>query len=66
MHSQFLFLALDLARERSADADRQRLATRGRLVSSGPGRFRRLVARTAIAVARSADEATLQRTSTAS
>jgi hypothetical protein len=66
MHSQFLFLALDLARERSVDADRQRLAARGRTIPTGPGRFRRLVARTAVAVARAADETTLRHSPTAS
>jgi hypothetical protein len=57
MHSHYLFLALDLARERAAEADRYRLA---RLAQSGEsasvGLVRRTVARLAVAIARAADE----------
>ena len=57
MHSHYLFLALDLARERAAEADRYRLA---RLAQSGEparvGLIRRTVARAAVAIARAADE----------
>lgn len=58
MHSHLLFLALEIARERAAEADAHRLAAGAR--HSGPpgprfARARRLVAQAAIAVARRAD-----------
>src|SRR4051794_36670613 len=59
MHSHYLFLALDLARERAAEADSQRLAALARLGAPRKGRVRRLVARAALAVARAADEQAL-------
>lgn len=56
MQSYYLFLALDLARERAAEADRARLSALARTRRSDVGPVRRLVARTAIAIARAADE----------
>jgi len=63
MQSQYLFLALDLARERADEANRERLAALGH--PARPGRIRRFVARTAIAVARAADERVVARTQVA-
>ena len=57
MHSTYLFLALDIARERSAEADRNRLAAQARTGSRIVMGTRRLIARSAMAVARAADEA---------
>jgi hypothetical protein len=60
MHSHYTFLALDLARERAAEADRYRLAALAH--SDEPkrvGPIRRFVARTAVAIARAADECAL-------
>jgi hypothetical protein len=56
MHSTYLFLALDIARERSAEADRDRLAAQARPGSRLVAGTRRLIARSAIAIARAADE----------
>jgi hypothetical protein len=56
MHVYYTFLALDVARERAAEADAQRLARAGRVRGSEVGIVRRLVARAALAVARAADE----------
>lgn len=53
----YTFLALDLARERAAEADRHRLAALAR--ADRPRRVgvvRRVVARMAVAIARAADE----------
>jgi hypothetical protein len=62
MYSHFLFLALDTARERAAEADRHRLAAaaRRRPLEDRPavGRFRRLIARAAMATGRLADDDT--------
>ena len=66
MQSHQLFLALDLARERAAEADRDRLARQARSASSGVGPVRRLVARFAVAVARAADERAIPRPQVAS
>jgi hypothetical protein len=66
MHSNYLFLALDLARERAAEADRERLASMAHPVPSSVTRIRRTVARAAVAVARAADHATLERNASAS
>ena len=55
MHSYYTFLALDIARERAAEANAVRLAN---LRTSGASRtpaFRRAIARAALAVARVAD-----------
>ena len=57
MYSTYLFLALDLARERTAEADRNRLAAQSRSAHRVVGGARRLLARAAVAVARAADEA---------
>ncbi len=59
MHSYYLLQALDLAQERAAEADRNRLAAQGRRAPQGPNALRRLVARAAVAVARAADESTV-------
>ena len=57
MQSYYTFIALDLARERVAEADRQRLAALARYpVPARVGVVRRFVARVAVAVARAADE----------
>ena len=59
MHSHYLFLALDLARERTAEAQRQRLAALAHPAPSRVLQVRRGIARIAIAVARVADETTV-------
>jgi hypothetical protein len=51
----FALLALDLARERAAEADAYRLAAVARGVELRPSRLRRGIARLALAVARAAD-----------
>jgi hypothetical protein len=56
MHSHFLFLALDVARERAAEADRHRLASLTHPGEPVTLRVRRAVARAALAVARAADD----------
>jgi hypothetical protein len=56
MHSFYTFLALDLAAQRAAEADRYRLAAAARANRHEVGRIRRLVARVAVAVARAADD----------
>jgi hypothetical protein len=56
MHSFYTFIALDLARERAAEADRERLAALAHPRPSEVGIVRRAVARVAVAVARAADE----------
>ena len=56
MQSYYLFLALDIARQRSAEADRARMAALAHAGHSDVGPLRRLVARTAIAIARAADD----------
>jgi len=62
MQSYYTFLALDLARERVAEADRRRLAARAHQPRSlEVGLVRRLVARVAVSVARAADERLAQR-----
>jgi hypothetical protein len=62
MQSYYTFLALDLARERVAEADRRRLAALAYQPRSVEvGFVRRLVARVAVAVARAADERLVQR-----
>jgi hypothetical protein len=61
MYPYFALIALDLARERAAEADRHRLAALAR--RSAPQRVgivRRFVARAAVAVARAADERLVQ------
>jgi hypothetical protein len=55
MHVYYTFLALDLARERAAEASAQRLAHQAHVARSDVGTLRRFVARAALAVARAAD-----------
>jgi hypothetical protein len=64
MYSHYLFLALDTARERAAEADRFRLAEAARRRGedrSTAGSVRRLIARAAVAVARLADDTSIGR-----
>ena len=56
MHSYYTMIALDLARERAAEAERERLAALAHPRSTDVGIVRRTVARVAVAVARAADE----------
>jgi hypothetical protein len=60
MHSYYTFIALDLARERAAEADRHRLAALAHPSDDHVGLARRIVARVAVAVARAADERLLR------
>ena len=55
MYTYYAMVALDLARERTAEADAHRLAARSRH-GSQVGVVRRLVARAALALARAADD----------
>jgi len=66
MQSHYLFLALDLAHERQAEAERARLASLGHPAPTLMTRVRRTVARAALAVARAADETELQECAAAS
>lgn len=65
-YSHYLLLALDTARDRAAEADRHRLAAIARGDRPAAGTARRLVARVAVAIARLADERTLEHSATAS
>jgi hypothetical protein len=56
MQSYYTFIALDLARERAAEADRHRLAALAQPHAQQVGVVRRIVARVAVAVARAADD----------
>jgi hypothetical protein len=56
MQSYYAFIALDIARERAAEADAQRLAALGRPESTRTLGIRRAIARLALAVARAADD----------
>lgn len=56
MQSYYAFIALDIARERAAEADAQRLAALGRPDSTRTLGIRRAIARVALAVARAADD----------
>ena len=56
MQYYYAFLALDLARERAAEADARRLAALGRRDEPRTSAVRRAIARVALAVARAADE----------
>lgn len=60
MHSYYTFIALELARERAAEADRERLAALAHPRATEVGVVRRIVARVAVAVARAADERVVQ------
>lgn len=55
MHSHLLFLALDVAREREAEARAERLAAGARAAGPRFAGARRFVARAAVALARRAD-----------
>jgi hypothetical protein len=57
MHSYpfFALIALDLARERAAEADAYRFAALANDQERRPSRLRRSIARVALAVARAAD-----------
>jgi len=61
MHNHYLFLALDLAHERAAEAQRARLASLAHPAPTIWVRARRGIARFAIAIARLADDATVNR-----
>lgn len=52
----YAFIALELARERVAEANAQRLAALAHEGESRPGVVRRAIARVALAVARAADD----------
>jgi hypothetical protein len=56
MHAYYTFLALDIARQRSAEAEAERLASLGRPAPSRFTTIRRGIARVALAVARAADD----------
>ena len=62
MHNHYYaFMALELARQRAAEADQNRLAALARPPRSNQvGVVRRLSARAAVAVARAADECSVQ------
>jgi hypothetical protein len=60
MQFHYAFLALDLARERMAEADAHRLAALGRPASTRSLGVRRFIARVALTVARLADEERVQ------
>jgi hypothetical protein len=62
MQSYYTFIALDLARERAAEAQRYRLAALAHPHDpSQVGLVRRSIARLAVAVARAADNRLVQR-----
>jgi hypothetical protein len=67
MYNHYLFLALDTARQRTAEADRHRLAAAARAGDRDAARgfARRLIAGIALAVARLADESKVSRTPSA-
>ena len=65
MQSHYLFLALDIAAQRAAEADSYRLAESARQPSNDVNRIRRIVARVAVAIARAADETTVDHPATA-
>lgn len=56
MHSNYVYLALEIARERAAEADAQRLASLAHPSEPLTVRVRRSIARAALAVARVADD----------
>jgi hypothetical protein len=60
MHSHYLFLALDIAHERAAEAQRARLASLAHPAPTTSLRVRRAIARLALAVARLADETSVK------
>ena len=56
MHQYYMFVALELARDRATEANAQRLAALAHPGEPRTARIRRLVARAALAVARAADD----------
>jgi hypothetical protein len=56
MHQYYMFVALELARDRAAEANAQRLASLAHPGESRTAGIRRLIARAALAVARAADD----------
>jgi hypothetical protein len=56
MQQYYTFIALELARERAAEANAQRLAALSHPAEPRTPGFRRLIARIALAVARAADD----------
>jgi hypothetical protein len=56
MQSYYAFIALDLAREKAAEAEAQRLAALGRPVTARSLGVRRAIARFALAIAHAADD----------
>ncbi len=60
MYNHYLFIALDTARARAAEADRNRLAASSRTRTTRVNPVRRAVARAAVAIARAADERSLR------
>jgi hypothetical protein len=56
MHSHYVFLALEVARERAAEADARRLSALAHPADPVGARIRRGIARAALAIARAADE----------
>jgi hypothetical protein len=60
MQFHYAFIALDLARERRAEADAHRLAALGHPATVRSLGVRRAIARVALAVARIADEERVQ------
>lgn len=55
MHNYHMLIALDVARQRSAEASAARFVASARPLRHGPGRVRRTVARVAFAIGRAAD-----------
>lgn len=55
MFSYYWLIAVDIARERAAEADARRLAQQLRPRADGPGAIRRGIARFALTVAHAAD-----------
>jgi hypothetical protein len=56
MHQYYMFVALQLAQHRAAEANDQRLAALSHPGESRTAGIRRLIARAALAVARAADD----------
>ena len=56
MQQYYTFIALELARERAAEANAQRLASLTHRAEPRTAGIRRMIARVALAVARAADE----------
>jgi hypothetical protein len=56
MHAYYTFLALDIANQRAAEANAERLASLTHKAPSNLTLIRRAIARVAVAIARAADE----------